>query len=358
MHAHLTLAFGPTWRFTSLEDYAILLFMSITRLYRLLHLITLLRSGRRYDADALAAESGVSRRTIFRDLNILDAAGIPYYFDEQAQAYAIRQSFFLPAINLTVDEALALVLASRKMIGQMPLPLFQQASRAAVKIESSLPKAIQDHCGSILDRLDVRWPAIAEDRDLDATFHHIRTAIEGQRKIRMLYESLYDAANRDPLGKTIDTTVSPFRLVFIHRAWYLIGHSSYHGEIRTLKLSRIRKADVLEEMFAANDEFSLEAYLGDAWIMIPEGQRHRIELLFSPKVARNVAEVQWHHTQDCSFLDDGRLKFTATVDGLNEISWWILGYGDQVRVIKPTKLADMIKKTAHAVSKIYQPQNK
>ena len=36
--------------------------MSITRVYRLLYMITVLRSGRRYDADALARELGVSRR--------------------------------------------------------------------------------------------------------------------------------------------------------------------------------------------------------------------------------------------------------------------------------------------------------
>ena len=97
--------------------------MSITRLYRLLQLITLLRSGRRYDADALAEELAVSRRTVFRDLHILTAAEIPYYYDSEADAYAIDRSFFLPAVNLTLDEALALFLANRKMIGELPLPM-------------------------------------------------------------------------------------------------------------------------------------------------------------------------------------------------------------------------------------------
>jgi len=332
--------------------------MSVTRLYRLLHLITLLRSGRRYDPDTLAKELRVSKRTVFRDLNLLTAAHIPYYFDQQAGAYAIKRSFFLPAINLTVDEALVLVLASRKMIGQLPLPLFQQASAAAVKIESSLPKAIQDHCGSILDHLDVRWPAIAEDRTLDKTFHEIRTAIERQRKVRVLYESLFDAGNTTPLGKTMDIVLSPYRLVFIHRAWYLIAHSGTHDEIRTFKLSRITKIRVLEEKFVAEADFCLEDYLGDAWVMIPEGRRYGVELIFSPKVARNVAEVSWHATQQCEFLDDGSLRFSVTVDGLREISWWILGYGDQVKVAKPKQLVKMIAKTARSMAKMYQSDDK
>ena len=328
--------------------------MSITRLYRLLHLITLLRSGRRYDADTLTKELGISRRTVFRDLNILSAAGVPYYFDEEANGYAINQSFFLPALNLTLDEALAMLLASRKMIGQLPFPLFQQASQAAVKIESSLPRAIQDHCGSIMDRFEIRWPALAEDRTLDDKFHQIRLAIERQRKVRILYESLYEAKNNHPLGKTIEAAISPYRLVFIHRAWYLIGHSKFHNEVRTFKLSRITQLKIMEEMFAVDENFSLENYLGDAWVMIPEGRRYDVKLIFSPKMSRNVAEVNWHRTQRCEFLDDGSMRFTVTVDGLSEISWWIRGYGDQVKVIKPTALARIIKDSARNLLKLYE----
>lgn len=327
--------------------------MSVSRIHRILYLITLISSGRRFDADGLARELGVSRRTVFRDLNTLSHANIPYYYDEDANAYTINRQFFLPAVNLTLDEALALLLASRKMIGQIPLPLFEQASRAAIKIESGLPRALQDQCGSIIDKLDVRLPAVAEDRTLDDMFRRLRVAIEQQRKVLLLYESLYDAGNRHPLGKTIETVVSPYRLVFVHRAWYLIGHSKFHKQTRTFKLSRINKLKILEEMFAASD-FNLDDYLGDAWIMIPEGKRYNVELIFSPKVSRNVAEVNWHRTQTYEFLDDGSLRFRVTVDGLNEISWWIMGYADQVKVAKPAKLARMIQTVAKKIVSFYE----
>jgi proteasome accessory factor B len=327
--------------------------MEITRLYRLLNLITFLRSGRRYDPETLAKELGVSRRTIFRDLNILTAAGIPYYFDEETGAYAISQSFFLPAINLTIDEALAVLLATRKMIGKIPLPLFQQASRAAVKIESALPGVIQDHCGSVMDNVEVRWPAISDDQSLDEKFRSLRMAVERQRKVLIEYESLFDAGNDDPMGKTLAVVLSPYRLVFIHRAWYVLGHSDLHNEVRTFKISRVSTIKILEEMFVARPDFSLEEYLGDAWVMIREGKRYFVELIFSRKVARNVAEVNWHRTQQCEFLEDGSLRFMVTVDGLGEISWWILGYGDQVRVVKPAKLVQMVKSTAKNIVQIY-----
>ena len=55
--------------------------MSISRIYRILRLITLLQSGRGYSADELAEELEVSRRTVFRDLNVLEMAHIPYYHE-------------------------------------------------------------------------------------------------------------------------------------------------------------------------------------------------------------------------------------------------------------------------------------
>jgi len=46
-------------------------------------------------------------------------------------------------------------------------------------------------------------------------------------------------------------------------------------------------------------------------------------------VAGNVAEVLWHQTQRVEWNDDGSIEFHATVDGLGEITWWLLGYGSQ-----------------------------
>ena len=87
--------------------------------------------------------------------------------------------------------------------------------------------------------------------------------------------------------------------------------------------------------------FSLERYLGNAWHLIPEpGPDHDVLIRFSPMVARNVAEVAWHKTQQLTWNDDRSLDFQVRVSGLNEISWWILGYGDQAEVRKPAPCAN------------------
>ena len=64
------------------------------------------------------------------------------------------------------------------------------------------------------------------------------------------------------------------------------------------------------------------------------------------KEAENVTEVLWHSTQEATFQADGSAILEFRVDGLGEITWWILSYGDQVQVLAPKALRQNIKKIA------------
>jgi proteasome accessory factor B len=74
---------------------------------------------------------------------------------------------------------------------------------------------------------------------------------------------------------------------------------------------------------------------------------------FAPLVARNVAEVAWHKTQRIVERQDGSIDFHVSVSGLNEISWWILGYGDQAEVLRPARLRQMIADRAGKLVELY-----
>ena len=88
--------------------------------------------------------------------------------------------------------------------------------------------------------------------------------------------------------------------------------------------------------------------------MIPEqGPDHEVVIRFSPLVARNVSEVLWHPTQRVQPNDDGSVDFHVTVSGLNEISWWVLGYGKEAEVRQPFALREIIRKHIIELAKKY-----
>ena len=69
------------------------------RLGRLLRLLHLIMGKGRWDAGTLAEELECSRRTVYRLLQTLSMAGVPWYFDEATRAYRVRPGFRFPEIE-------------------------------------------------------------------------------------------------------------------------------------------------------------------------------------------------------------------------------------------------------------------
>ncbi|MCP4376021.1 MAG: YafY family transcriptional regulator [bacterium] len=321
--------------------------MNVSKVHRLLRLITLLQTRRSYSASDLAGELEVSKRTVYRDLNMLELAHIPYYFDQDTGGYRIRGHFFLPPINLTLTEALSILAMAGRVEGTRSIPLLGHGAKAAVKLEGSLPNGIRDYVGSVLDKMKVSLGPLADHEGLDSTFETLGRAVVDRRVCMLSYHSLYDQ-------KTIRLAIRPLKLLFMARAWYLIAYSQKHKENRTFKLSRIEELNVTSQVFSKSCHVDLDDYFGNAWSMIPEGREYRVHLRFSPKVAKNVSEVRWHKTQETEFLPDGSLDYRVNVDGLGEITWWILGYGDQVEVISPSPLRKSVVDVAKSVLSKYE----
>src|SRR6266481_1883992 len=84
------------------------------QLARLFRLILMLQSERHPNARELAEWCEVSRRTVYRDLEMLAAAGIPIRFRRERQGYQLAKGFFLPPTFVEETEALALLALSRQ----------------------------------------------------------------------------------------------------------------------------------------------------------------------------------------------------------------------------------------------------
>ena len=354
------------------------------RIHRLLRLLTLLQGGRRLDATQLQDELGVSRRTLFRDLNALRAADIPLVH-RRGKGYRISASYYLPPISLNAREVLGLMILARQATGRRNRPLFGEALSAIYKLIGAVPEPLRSVCAELVDQVHADPGPIFEQADDNTQSHFLvlQESISKRRPCRFVYQTPTDEGR-------VEGELHPLLLHEANRAWYIFARTSHaahgsnasassapashnpakatktpkrggkrdhppganHWPVRMFKLVRFQSVEPIPQApaFDRPSHFSPTDVLGKAWRFIPAGREYDIELDFEPKVATNVAEVRWHESQSTQWLADGRLRVRFRVDGLDEITWWLSGYGDQVRVRKPAalrrKLHDMHQRAA------------
>ena len=321
-----------------------------SRINRVIQILTTLQAGESYTVSDLSEIFGTSRRTIFRDLKELHAIGVPYHYNARTGGYSIKPEYFLPSAGLNLQEALSLLLLIHKVSNHVQLPFKKSALLAALKIENNLPAEIKQYCTTALRNISTGVNAralVRQNAQFDRIFAQLQEAIAKKRKVNICYYPFFESG-------VINIELCPYRLFYNNQKWHVLGRSSLHNKVRTFELNCIRELNTTEECFLGDDDFDVSEYLGRAWSMIPEGRIYHVKLHFLPKVANNIAEVKWHSTQKVTPNGDGSAIVEFRVDGLNEITWWILGYGDQVQVLAPKVLRERVLEVATNMIKLNQ----
>ncbi|MEM8739540.1 MAG: WYL domain-containing protein [Planctomycetota bacterium] len=322
--------------------------MGVSRVHRLIRLITLLQSDPPRSAAELTAEIGTSRRTLFRDLQLLEAAGVPYYF-ERGRGYRIRTGYHLPPINLTVPETMGLMLLARTAEADRTRPMTPAALSAIYKLVATVPEDIRQACGDLVSHISVDPDRPVDGREESRFYLELQRCVDQQVACAIEYRSPVEDA---PLRCRLE----PYAMHLANNAWYVLGVTDvkeHGGGVRVFKLVRFLAVAPSTRRFVRPANFKVSDKLGRAWRLNPEGKEVDVVVEFLPKVATNVAEVRWHATQAVAWQDDGCCRLSFRVDGIGEIAWWVCGYADQARVIKPAALRRRVAEMHRRAAEIH-----
>jgi predicted DNA-binding transcriptional regulator YafY len=209
----------------------------MSRTSRLFQLMDALRGNRRpVTASALAAQLGVSERTIYRDIQALAQLGAPV--DGSAGVgYMLRTGFFLPPLMFDADELEALVLGARWVRHQGDEGLANAASRALAKIATATPRDLRDH----MAETSLWVPVRSEPPPNDPFVRPAREAIRRQCKLHIEYQ--------DVKGKASKRTVWPFALAFFQESRILAAWCELRGALRHFRVDRIAHAEATSERY-------------------------------------------------------------------------------------------------------------
>jgi predicted DNA-binding transcriptional regulator YafY len=309
------------------------------QLPRLLELIMAIQSDRFPNAQALADRCEVSRRTIYRDLDTLAAAGIAVRYRPDRQGYQLTRDCALPTPSLEEKEVLALLIMARQWKGAAGFDLLRQARAGTVKLVQALATEIRDRVLTQAELIPDETIAAALPVHRKVVYDTILSGLCLRRQVRIWYRNIAE-------GSEGTTKLSVYRLVLAQGIWFIVGRSTYHREVCVFRIPWIERATLTNDPHTIPPRFSLERFLGMAWGMERGKERYELWLRFSARVAPQIRDTLCHQSQRLAELPDRRADLHLTVDGLDEIVGWVLGFGDQVEVLAPGELRQRVAEIA------------
>jgi len=306
------------------------------RAARYLRIATVLRAHGEegISAASLARQIGVSKRTIYRDLEAMDLdGGLPVWND--GGRFGLAGDAFLPPLAFTLPEAMAIFLAAR-LLTKATDELDPELIGALVKLAEVLPDVLAE-------QLHETATAFSDSTPRDETFTRVLRSLTQALAERRVVEIVYAAGTYDRSRADRRLRLQPYAIEPSGqtRALYVIGYDEERKARRTFKVERIRSVVVTPNRFEPRSA-SVAAEMRSAWDVIGDDEPVGIVLRFGADVAPRVAETRWHPSQVLEPGADGSLIWRARVSGVLEIRAWILGWGADVKVLEPPELRDWV----------------
>lgn len=318
------------------------------RAERLIKILLLLQHGEIVSAREIAKELEVSERTIHRDMGALSGAGIPIYAERgQAGGWRLVDNWKQRLSWLKEDEMLSLFLPhAEKIINDLNMGPSSKDIRD--KLLLSLPEQTKQSAEKLWERIHVDMGTWRKTKiEINPAMEVMKEAVMSNKKVRIIYKK----ANTE----TREYVIKPLGLVAKTSTWYVVSMNSY-DEFRNYKITRITECELMDEQFNRPRDFKLL----DHW---EESKKQFVQSLpeFCVKVTVSpFALERIRFTGRFVQVDDEKVRdhywteLELTFNTEDEAVNFIVGFGNQVKILSPLNLIDKVKDRAREILGLYR----
>lgn len=282
------------------------------KLDRLIGILTILLQNKKSTAPELARHFEVSRRTILRDIDTLNMAGIPIVATRGGDGgIAIMDGYKINHGVLTTDELQHLIAALKGLDSVSKQSSFENLmgkltqTNAVVSLADSIVIDLSSHYKDMLsEKIALIKQAISENRTITFDYYYAK-------------------------GEAI-REIEPYCIEFRWKEWYLFGWCRLRKDFRRFKLNRLWKLALTKEPFARR-------IVPDNILNASEvfKEQNNIQIRFDKNVRFRLIEEYGLNCYDES--EDGLL---LSLDYTNKdyIFGWILSFGDKAEILSPLEI--------------------
>jgi len=312
----------------------------MNRIDRLAAILIQLQSRPLVKAQDIADKFSISLRTVYRDVKALEEGGVPI-IGEAGTGYRLMEGYKLPPVMFNMDEATALLTASKLVQSKTDAGISKHYFAALDKIRAILRHSEKDHIEEIDEHIAVMThPAIAYQPQSELHLQPILKAIGSSYVMEILYTSL-------ERNETTKRKVEPVGIYYLGSHWYLIAWCQLRNDYRNFRTDKIKHLTITEEPISKTHP-PLQSFMDQ---MAKEREVTKVVIDVDPEVVKYLGEQKYYH----GYLKEERagdnIRMTFLSGSLMGFSRWFMLYGDHAKIVEPAGLHDMVAEVAENILK-------
>lgn len=305
---------------------------------RLVSIIMVLLEKKRIGAQELADMFEVSPRTIYRDIDTINLAGIPIRSTsgvgggfEIMPEYKVDKKFFS-----TAD--LSALLMGLSSLSNMVHG--DELVHALAKVKSFIPAENAKEIELKTEQIYIDLSPWMVRQNIQPYLQIIKTAMQQSRLISFKY--------MDGHGNETLRTAEPYQLVLKANHWYFQAYCHTRNDYRLFRLSRITDLQTKEETFTPR---AYQKPILD-FVEIWETMHTKIKIRIHKAVMDRVLEFCPYD----NFSPDGDEHYIVHFPFLENDYFYdvLLSFGNKCECLEPLHVRDEMKRRIHDIAAIYE----
>ncbi|EHR60074.1 helix-turn-helix transcriptional regulator [Saccharomonospora cyanea] len=305
---------------------------------RVLRLLALLQRRPSWTAAELAAELGVTDRSVRRDVERLRTLGYPVHATAGVGGgYQLGAGTRLPPLLLDDEEAIATAVSLRWASGGTVAGAGEAALRALAKLDQVMPPRLRAEVRAVHSATE---PLIGPGIEIDAeVLVTLARACRDTVRVRFAY------AGRD--GGQRERTVEPVRMVATGRRWYLMAWDVDRDDWRTFRLDRMREVVATTWQFRPRKHPDPASYVQRSVAEAPYRYHARVRMHAPPNRVRELVPPQ------VGRVEADRDDWCVLAVGGDDLDWLamhVARLGFEAEVLEPPELREATRALARRLA--------
>jgi len=292
----------------------------------MMKILNRLDRGDKVNAESLADDFRVTRRTMERYIETLRHAEVPIQYDRSQGCYVFGDGYSLRKADLNEEEALTFALAKS---------MLKQFGGKTGKILDAIEKKLGAGCTVLPDHIilgECALPPAVEEH-----LKRLNAAILDCHQVEIDYRATYK--NDEKTCRIVE----PHYLLFKENMWYLRAFCRLRKEPRSFALDKIDSLTVLDKHFVKKADVIPKDELAGAFHVVMGEESIDVVLRFDEK-KKAYLRRKFTPNQTEKELPDGRLEVRLQVPSFVGLKPWLYGWIPNVEVVEPKELREEMNK--------------